>query len=445
MKSRLNRTFLMIAGLTILFTVVFSTLLFYRFFVDEVTDNLKTNARILESTGSVKEKENIVYDKDIGNLRVTLIGPEGKVYFDSNADIGFMDNHRERPEVDQAFQTGEGQSIRRSETMSKDTFYYALKLSNGSVLRVAKEADSLYSIFMGIIPRIAGIVLVIFIISLILTRFFAKSILKPIERMADDMDFIDTRNGYKELIPFIQRIKEQHEDIMRSANMRQAFTASVSHELKTPLTAISGYAELIENGMAEPEDVIRFAGEIHRNSNRLLTLINDTIRLAELDATDKTIEFEDVDLFEVAKHCVDMLQVSADKHEVSISLSGGSSVIHANKNMMEELLYNLCDNAIRYNNKGGAVKLFVEEFPGRVELTVSDTGIGIPEKSREHVFERFYRVDKSRSKQTGGTGLGLAIVKHIIAQHNAEISLDSEEGKGTRIQVIFAKNTLQDK
>ncbi len=218
----------------------------------------------------------------------------------------------------------------------------------------------------------------------------------------------------------------------------------MSHELKTPLTAISGYAELIENGMAEKEDVTRFAGEIHRNSKRLLTLINDTIRLAELDAMEKTIEFEDVDLYEIAVNCVNMLQISAEKHQVQISLSGERCILYANKNMMEELVYNLCDNAIRYNNTGGSVQVQVREGQEQVELSVRDTGIGIPEKSQKRVFERFYRVDKSRSKQTGGTGLGLAIVKHIIAQHNAQITLTSEVGKGTEVKVIFLKNTLQE-
>ena len=196
--------------------------------------------------------------------------------------------------------------------------------------------------------------------------------------------------------------------------------------------------------MAEKEDLIRFAGEIHRNSKRLLTLINDTIRLAELDAMEKTIEFEDVDLYEIAENCVNMLQISAEKHQVHISLEGKRCILYANKNMMEELVYNLCDNAIRYNNTGGSVRVQVLERQDLVELSVQDTGIGIPEKSQKRVFERFYRVDKSRSKQTGGTGLGLAIVKHIIAQHNAQITLVSELGEGTEVKVIFSKNTLQE-
>lgn len=439
MKSKLNKTFLIIAGLTILLTITFSTIAFYRLFVDEVFDNLQSNAVLLENTGSFDDKNHVAYDKKMSNLRVTLIDEEGMVYYDSNADIDQMDNHRERPEIEEAFQSGSGHCVRHSDTMEKDTLYYALRLSNGCVLRVSKEVDSLLSVFKGIIPEIIGIILIIFIVSLILARLLSQSILKPIEQVADDMDFADATTGYKELVPFIQKIKDQHADIMKNANMRQAFTANVSHELKTPLTSISGYAELIESGMASDEDVTRFAHEIHRNSKRLLTLINDTIRLSELDSSEKTIEFEDVDLYVIAKNCVTMLQVNADKHDVHISILGESSVIYANKNMMEELVYNLCDNAIRYNNKGGTVQVIVQNLDDRIELCVNDTGIGIPEKSQKRVFERFYRVDKSRSKETGGTGLGLAIVKHIIAKHNAEISLESEVGRGTKIKVTFKK------
>ncbi len=445
MKTRLNRTFLLIATLTILLTITFSTLVFYRLFVTEVTQNLKTNAKVLESTNVFDHKDKLVYQKEISNLRITLVDEYGKVCYDSNADIGIMDNHRERPEIKDAFQQGEGTSVRHSQTMKQDTYYYATRLSNGYVLRVAKESDSLFSIFIEIFPETIAITVLLFVVSFILSHFFAKSIMRPIETMADDMDSVTNATGYKELIPFIQKIKEQHNDILKSANMRQAFTANVSHELKTPLTSISGYAELIENGMATDEDIVRFAAEIHRNSNRLLMLINDTIRLAELDATEKTIEFENVDLYGIAQNCVNMLRINAEKHDVNISIQGENCNIYANKNMMEELVYNLCDNAIRYNNKGGSVRVFVENYPDKVILSVYDTGIGIPEKSQGRVFERFYRVDKSRSKQTGGTGLGLAIVKHIVAQHDAEISLTSKIGKGTQVKVTFLQqNTLQD-
>nr|MBP3598351.1 two-component sensor histidine kinase [Eubacterium sp.] len=445
MKTKLNRTFLIIASLTIILTITFSSLVFYRLFVSEVTENLEINAELLKNAQIFQNKDHIVYDKALTNLRITLVDSDGTVCYDTEVDVKKLDNHQTRPEIKEAFRQGEGKSVRHSTTMKEDTYYYAILLNNGCVLRVSKESDSLYSIFIGIFPEIILVAIFLFALSYVLTQFFAKSILRPIEKMADDMDSVNATNGYKELIPFIHKIKEQHNDILKSARMRQAFTANVSHELKTPLTSISGYAELIENGMATDEDVVRFAGEIHRNSNRLLTLINDTIRLAELDATEKTIEFEMVDLCAIAQSCVDMLQINAEKHNVHISLQGSSSIVYANKNMMEELVYNLCDNAIRYNNKGGSVKVLIEQQGDTVVLSVKDTGIGIPEKSQKHVFERFYRVDKSRSKQTGGTGLGLAIVKHIIAQHDAEISLSSEVGVGTHVKVTFLQqNTLQE-
>ncbi len=226
---------------------------------------------------------------------------------------------------------------------------------------------------------------------------------------------------------------------MKTVNMRQEFTANVSHELKTPLTSISGYAELIENHMVSEHDKARFAGEIHRNANRLLTLINDIIRLSELDVSlDEVVQFEKMNLYPIAERCVDMLQVNAEKQDVTLSLEGEDGLIYANKEMMDELIYNLCDNAIRYNNAGGSVIVRLYQTPdSSMVLEVEDTGIGISKENQERVFERFYRVDRSRSKSTGGTGLGLAIVKHIVVQNHASLDLKSEGGKGTLIRVTF--------
>lgn len=445
MKKRLNHTFLLVAAITITLTVILFSFVFYQLLCEEVNESLQNNAVILENALEASDNEaEVVKNVKVDNLRVTIVDQDGKVKFDNFADADQMDNHKDRPEIDDALETGEGNCVRHSDTLAKNTFYYAMRRADGTVLRVGKESDSIYSILLEILPEIVAIIVLIFVVSWILTLLFAKSIIKPIQQMAEDMDSIEEESGYKELVPFIRKIKTQHEDIMKSAKMRQVFTANVSHELKTPLTSISGYAELIENGMATDDDVRRFAKEIHRNSKRLLTLINDTIRLAELDMTEKTIEFEDVDLYELAESCVGMLQVNAEKHQVFLSLFGSSSHIYANKSMMEELLYNLCDNAIRYNKEGGTVKVILKNEEDCVKLQVKDTGIGIPEKSQNRVFERFYRVDKSRSKQTGGTGLGLAIVKHIVANHNAQIDLSSELGKGTTITVIFPKNTLQE-
>ena len=244
-------------------------------------------------------------------------------------------------------------------------------------------------------------------------------------------------------MPFLNTIQQQHEDIMKSAKIRQEFTANVSHELKTPLTSISGYSELIENGMASAGDVQRFAGEIHKNAQRLLTLINDILRLSELDDSERPVAatFETVDLYDIAKNCVNMLALNAEKHQVHVEMLGTSCLMDGNKQMLEELIYNLCDNAIRYNNQGGSVQVSIQEIneTSQVELIVKDTGIGIPKEHQSRIFERFYRVDKSRSKSTGGTGLGLAIVKHIVSQHQAEIRLESETGIGTTIRIVFHK------
>lgn len=251
------------------------------------------------------------------------------------------------------------------------------------------------------------------------------------------MDDLDSVEVYEELKPFVATIRKQHEDIMKSATMRQEFTANVSHELKTPLTSISGYAELMENNLVDADNIVNFAKAIHQNADRLLTLINDIIRLSELDAIQSSPEFEELDVYAIAQNCVQMLQVNANNHGVTISISGSSQLIKANKQMIEELVYNLCDNAIRYNKKNGKVEVAVARTKEGVVLSVQDNGIGIPKEHQERIFERFYRVDKSRSKETGGTGLGLAIVKHIAQVHGALLEVISEVDQGTKIMVTF--------
>ena len=292
-------------------------------------------------------------------------------------------------------------------------------------------------ILLSTVPRLAILCILLFAACVILSHALTKSIVRPIEELAQNLDGPAVYHIYDELEPYVTTIRSQHEDIIRNANMRQEFTANVSHELKTPLTSISGYSELIENGIATGDDVQRFAREIHKSSNRLLTLINDIIRLSELDVTTEDI-MEEIDICELAGNSVEMLQMSAEKHQVKLSFTGKSEIVQANRQMMEELVYNLCDNAIRYNNPGGRVDVSVYREVDRVVLEVKDNGIGIPEKDQDRIFERFYRVDKSRSKSTGGTGLGLAIVKHIIALHDdVQLELRSRLGDGTTVYVYF--------
>lgn len=429
-----------ISAVGILLTFCLSTVIFYELFKSEVVDELKTYADVIKETQSYDQILQGEYDPDVDDLRITMIKKDGKVFYDSFADIKKMENHANRQEVRQALKHGNGKAIRTSDTLDKNTFYYAIRLDDGNILRVAKESRSIWSVFIKVTPAILILIFVILAISKMLSDVLTKSLLLPIEQMSENLDHLEDITTYKELMPFINTIQEQHKNILMNAKMRQEFTANVSHELKTPLTAVSGYAEIMENGMASEKDVIHFSGEIHRNANRLLQLINDTIRLSELDAVHMEIVTEKLDVYELAQNCVDTLQVKADKMEVTIRLAGEPCILETSREMINELLYNLCDNAIRYNKKGGRVLVLVGENEYKEKyIEVKDNGIGIPMEYQERVFERFYRVDKSRSKETGGTGLGLAIVKHIIVQLHARLEMDSEEGKGTMMRIVFAK------
>ena len=308
-------------------------------------------------------------------------------------------------------------------------------------LRVAPDMSTqlMAEVFLRALPLIlvvmAGLLGFCFAAANLLTR----RILRPIEEIASQPDKRGNAAQYPELEPLMSTIRSQHEEIMRSANMRVEFTANVSHELKTPLTAISGYAELIESGMAEGEQGRRFAGEIRKSTARLLTLINDTIQLSQLDSPEREPVLEHVNLAPLAAGALEQLKIAAEKMDVTLRLDARTAIVNADRQMMEELVYNLCDNAIRYNVPGGSVRVQVIPLREQVILRVQDTGIGISKEHQAHVFERFYRVDKSRSKATGGTGLGLAIVKHIAVRHGAEIAIESEPGRGTSISVTFAR------
>lgn len=440
MKKKISIQMMSIATLAIILTAILVMLVFYELFEKQVLSDLKVNAFVLCSGDFTNEENLKKYNAEDDELRITLINPQGTVLYDSSFDHEDMDNHSLRPEFKQALQEGEASVIRESDTIQKSSFYYALRLENGNVLRLSREGDSVISVLITITPVILGVIICLLILCAVLSRLLTDSLVKPIEQMANELDHLENVESYDELVPFIRLIKKQHEDIVKSVTMRQDFTANVSHELKTPLTAISGYSELIENGMAAEVDVQRFAGEIHRSATRLLTLINDTIRLSELDSFEMSNTMEEVNLYAIAETCVSMLKINAENHDVFLSVNGSAVTVMADKQMMEELVYNLCDNAIRYNNPGGYVFVTVGEINGEKYLKVKDTGIGIAKEHQERIFERFYRVDKSRSKSTGGTGLGLAIVKHIVAKCNARVLLESEPGRGTEITVYFQEN-----
>lgn len=442
MRKKINIQLIGIALLSMLLTMVLLLFVYYGIFQKQVLDELKTVAHMMGSMENLTVYSVKDYQTKLDNIRITLLDTDGSVLYDSDANAAEMDNHALRPEISEAYSNGEAYAIRESDTLSQNTYYYAILLDNGGVLRVAKEANSILSIFASSLPSLLIIIISLTIVCTVVAQLFTKSLMKPIDNIAKDLDHMGEVKTYDELKPFIETIQSQHEDIIKNAKLRQEFTANVSHELKTPLTVISGYSELIENGMTGEEDTIRFSKEIHRNSTRLLTLINDILRLSELDSGEQNTPMEDVDLCELSNNCISMLQMNAEKHNVTLDLKGPHLTVFANRQMLEEMIYNLCDNGIRYNKPNGKVEVLIRENNENVIFMVSDTGIGISEENINRIFERFYRVDKSRSKQTGGTGLGLAIVKHIAEQMNAQIQIDSELDKGTTITILFPKNVL---
>lgn len=449
MKQKINIRLAIIAVLAVVATTVGTTTIYYNLFKRQVRNDLRIEAELIRSMGLLQQIYESSDPEDLNgelqslndlteeNLRITWVDADGTVLYDNDKDATLLENHKDRTEIQEAFKTGVGEEVRRSDTLDMDTYYYALKLEDGTVIRVATEARTILSIFLSSMPFIIWLVSAIILLCIWISYVLTKQLLIPIEKMAENLDDSSQEPAYKELVPFADKIRLQHENILSIAKSRQDFTASVSHELKTPLTAISGYAELIENHMAKPNQEIYFASQIRKNADRLLALINDIIQLSELDHQEVIHEFAHVDLYEIAKECVQSLNVNAQRRNVEIIFSGMNCLVYGEQHMIREMIVNLIQNAIQYNNEGGKVLVYAGNRNGRGYLRVEDNGIGISKEMQEHVFERFYRVDKSRSRETGGTGLGLAIVKHIVEIHGASIKLDSAPGRGTRISVSF--------
>lgn len=441
-RQKINALFLIISLITIVGLSLLLTVGFYETLQNTVFDQLEAYAKDLKSIGVFEDASKLPMNIGDDRIRITVVKKDGRVLFDNAVKISDMSNHSSRPEVEEAFSNGEGKVIRKSATLNKSTFYYAIKLQNDSVLRVAQESENIWSVIFRLLPLLLIASALVLLISFISSSHLTKTIVDPIEEMANNMDLVESTGKYKEIQPIIETIRKQHLDIIKSAKARQEFTANVSHELKTPLTAISGYAELIESGIASEEDTARFSKEIRKNSERLINLINDIIHLSELDSEAFQPETSEVDLYELTKEMAHMLELSAEKYQVRVSVWGEHGVVVTNRNMMEELVYNLIDNAIRYNKPSGTVDVEVRNLAKFVKVIVRDTGIGIGIEDQERIFERFYRVDKSHSKETGGTGLGLAIVKHVMELSGATMEIDSTVGKGTSMKVTVPKNSF---
>lgn len=368
--------------------------------------------------------------------RLTVIDESGNVLYESLSEIG-SDNHLNRPEVQTAISTGEGSSHRHSASVGYETFYYAMKADDGNIIRVSQDVKTERLLYQRLLLYGAFLIAAVLVLAMVLAHYLTKRIIEPIEKMAEDLDNIENYVPYPELSPFAHAVQTAQEQKKANEEQRREFTANVSHELKTPLTSIMGYSEMIETGLVKEEDVKIFAAKIHTEAERQLHLIGDIIQLSELDVEQSKENFVSVDLYTLAESVIEYLSFAAQKYQVSLSADGEHLQVLGNKNLLEELVYNLCDNAIRYNKPGGWVKISIYKHGERTALAVSDDGIGISPQDQARIFERFYRVDKSRSRDTGGTGLGLAIVKHIALQHEAQIFVKSLPDMGTTIEVIF--------
>jgi len=497
-----------------------------------------------------------------GSTRMTIIAPDGLAFFDSHAGADLTINRSDRIEFIQAIAYGTGQAIRGSATFGMDTFYYAIRLDDGNVLRLSRTLHSLGEVFPSILPNLVLVTIAILALSYFITYRLTKRIIKPLT--AADFESNDviadsalSESLYEELWPYIKKIDHQKHEIANQmatlksraetieaiiANMREGlvmldekglvmaankslldifeisgehdviqksiqyiyrdpefaqavkecltgahleisftrnsrifnaflspasngaiiffldateqhkaekqrreFTANVSHELKTPLTAISALSEVIANGMVKTEDVSDFAAKISNNTKRLINIIDEIIRLSEFDESKTPKEFTAFDIYELAKSVIAALQEKAAEKSLTIELTGQPLIVNANSRLIDELMYNLVDNGIKYNKVGGSVTLNLSEENGLCKICVTDTGIGISKEHQNRVFERFYRVDSSRSKKTGGTGLGLSIVKHIVEHHDGNVELESAEGEGTTIVCCLAIKPLLDR
>lgn len=429
-----------------------ASLLYQSAFLEDEREQLAGECRTVASLLNLADDDaELLGLLEFDDTRVTLIAADGTVTYDGLADASTMENHADRPEVMDALATGAGSSDRPSETAGYVSLYEAVRLDDGEVVRLSVDRASVATFLMQDFVLLAGLAVVVVAVSWLVSRRLSRRFVRPI--LAIDPSSGDGVAPYEELDPLVTRLNEQHEELVQrmnaiqdAADMRRDFTANVTHELKTPIASIQGAAELIRDGIARPEDVQGFAGRIYRDAHRLSLLVSDILTLSRLDESERSGDreifgaAERVDLMSVASDAVERLRGRArQKYDVAISLSGVSTPIMGNARLLDELVSNLIENAIRYNIPGGKVFVWVLPQGGRPCVRVSDTGIGIPEEARDKVFERFYRVDKGRSRDMGGTGLGLAIVKHAATYHGADIRLDSKVGEGTTVTVTFPK------
>lgn len=447
--------FIMAVAVIAVFTVA-GTLYLQGNLVDSTHGELREETDVVAAALNQASDDYVLLDQiELGDTRVTLVADDGTVLYDSDESPADMANHADRPEIAEALADGDGISERSSSTMGETMLYNAVRLDDGSVIRLSKRQEGYISIFFTLLIPLLCLGAVAALLAWAAASREAKAIIAPLELVDLDHPKRNMENAYQEMVPMLERIENQRQELKRQMRvladndrMRREFTANITHELKTPLTAISGYAELIGSGMVASEDDQRdFAMRIYKEAGRLTSLVNDILTLSNLDEAEHSADAaaasvlgtrEPVDLPRMLDSVYQRLEGVAAKQGVLLTVSSCPAVVEGVPRLLDELVYNLASNAIRYNKADGSVLLACGlNSDERPYIRVSDTGIGIAEEEREKIFERFYRVDKSRSKARGGTGLGLAIVKHAAVFHNAELNVESKLGEGTCITVTF--------
>ncbi|MGF6376499.1 two-component system phosphate regulon sensor histidine kinase PhoR [Clostridiales Family XIII bacterium PM5-7] len=449
MRNRIFKGIFGVATLVWVSCLVLIMSALYMQYTGEYSREMKNEAHLVAEAVKLSGMDYFQQVELAENNRITWIDKDGTVIYDSLVDIKEMGNHSDREEVKEAMDKGFGEDVRYSRTLSQRTMYSAIRLDDGTIIRVAQEQLSVVSLLKSMIQPILIILIIAVFLALFLASNLAKNIVKPINEI--DLEHPEDAETYEEMKPLLEKISEQHEalnrqidqlrgdvnDKIQEANYRKEFTANVSHELKTPLTSISGFAEIIQHGIAKEEDVPRFAGRIYDETQRMITLVGDIIKLSQLDEKQIHAKQERLDLHLMCSNVLRTLEAAAMAKNLQVELLGETLYINAVEQILEEIIYNVCENGIKYNVTGGALTVTVFEDAGRPAIKVSDTGIGIPEEDIGRIFERFFRVNKSHSKEIGGTGLGLSIVKHGVAYLGASIKIDSKINVGTNITIIF--------
>ena len=438
MRKKIQRSMVMVLAVTLLLSYIILTLLLYNQNLSILESEVRQEAKYIRAAINISGSQYLEEMDDVDwTTRVTQIDEKGDVLYDTRRDGSTLENHSGRKEVKEALATGEGEDVRMSDTVGQEMYYYALLLDDGTVLRASKSMDGLIRTALGNLPVMAGLAAIMLVLAYFLAKWQTKRLVRPIYEL--DLEHPLENKTYDELTPFLEAMDRQNKEKEAVANMRKEFSANVSHELKTPLTSISGYAEIMKNGMVRPEDIPLFSERIYKEARRLITLVEDIIKLSKLDEESVELEKEEVDLYELTREIISRLSPQASQKNIRMEVAGEPVKYFGIRQILDEMIYNVCENAVKYNVDNGRVSVWVGNTLDGPKVTVTDTGIGIPKEHHERIFERFYRVDKSHSKERGGTGLGLSIVKHGALLHGAKVTVDSMPGRGTKIEMQFPK------